>query len=304
MGSWNGTCGLSQLPIVAGTKVKVFLMLKTSADGIIGGSGVCYSTAHFRPWFLPVNAEYDDYGSITAIEDDWNSRYMLEKFQQWLKEKKVRILGDDAEINSPDITSFQTLKDVFDCVERGALVFCTHDSDYNHKTKKWRKYKVELRIGMFMVIESVFDRMYVEYTKEWQSKKNEYYQQQSATSRAKCIEALEKIHTVKEDEADSLVLYDMMFTMALGDAMEERVAIKHYKTLLYDKAKGVSFDTFLEKKKLIDAMSLIMSVLRKMWIPQSGQGSQCEELHYNRALAEAMIIHCDVREKELEAYGL
>jgi hypothetical protein len=57
MGCWNGTCGLSGLPITHGTEMYVFPIVESYRDSF------CYSTALYRPSVLPFRAEYNDYGA-------------------------------------------------------------------------------------------------------------------------------------------------------------------------------------------------------------------------------------------------
>jgi hypothetical protein len=54
MGCWNGTCGLSGLPIFHGTEMYVFPIVESYRDSF------CYSTALYRPSVLPFRAEYND----------------------------------------------------------------------------------------------------------------------------------------------------------------------------------------------------------------------------------------------------
>jgi hypothetical protein len=56
MGCWNKTCGLSNLHIVAGTPVYVFVLERAAEPEH------CYATGHYRPLLLPFESEYDDYG--------------------------------------------------------------------------------------------------------------------------------------------------------------------------------------------------------------------------------------------------
>lgn len=56
MGSWNNTCGLSNLHITSGTPVYVFV-LEEKRD-----NSHCYSTSLFSPLLLPFESEYNDYG--------------------------------------------------------------------------------------------------------------------------------------------------------------------------------------------------------------------------------------------------
>jgi len=57
MGCWNGTCGLSGLPIMHGDKMYVFPIVEGYRDSF------CYSTALYRPTPLGFTAEYNDYGA-------------------------------------------------------------------------------------------------------------------------------------------------------------------------------------------------------------------------------------------------
>jgi len=57
MGCWNGTCGLTNLPIIAGDKMYVFPIAENYSDSF------CYSTAFYRPSVVPFVADYNDYGA-------------------------------------------------------------------------------------------------------------------------------------------------------------------------------------------------------------------------------------------------
>ena len=57
MGSWNGTCGLSGLPIISGEEIYVFPII----EGYSGS--FCYATALYNPMIIPFRAKYNDYGA-------------------------------------------------------------------------------------------------------------------------------------------------------------------------------------------------------------------------------------------------
>lgn len=59
MGSWNNTCGLTNLPIHEGEAVYVFPIKEKDLSGY---RSHCYSTAFYRPMITPFVAEYNDYG--------------------------------------------------------------------------------------------------------------------------------------------------------------------------------------------------------------------------------------------------
>ena len=56
MGSWNKTCGLSNLHIYSGTPVYVFVLERNKTYD------PCYSTGLFSPLLVPFESVYDDYG--------------------------------------------------------------------------------------------------------------------------------------------------------------------------------------------------------------------------------------------------
>lgn len=82
MGSWNGTCGMSQLPIHSGDKVKLILLKKHpfNQDSMIG-NGFCNSDDLFRPLYIPLEGTYNSYGSIEDIKDP-NSQHLMFLFKK------------------------------------------------------------------------------------------------------------------------------------------------------------------------------------------------------------------------------
>lgn len=70
MGSWNGTCLISRLPIVYGDRI-VILPLHENVWGSprnMAGSGYCGISSIWQPWLLPLRGVYNDYGSISKPE--------------------------------------------------------------------------------------------------------------------------------------------------------------------------------------------------------------------------------------------
>lgn len=67
MGSWNGTCGLTGLPISYGDDVYAILIQKERAAH--NPSAPCYPWELFTPATLMVRAKYNDYGGIELNDD-------------------------------------------------------------------------------------------------------------------------------------------------------------------------------------------------------------------------------------------
>jgi hypothetical protein len=118
MGSWNETCGLSNLAIEPREEVVFLLITQSPYEDVIGKSG-CYHTDFFFPRTIPLYGMYDDYGRVafhegqdkiidlikrgfeldlipvdaenkfdTAVSmEDWS----MDNLQEWLHDGKVRI---------------------------------------------------------------------------------------------------------------------------------------------------------------------------------------------------------------------
>jgi len=59
MGSWNGTCAVSNLHVTAGQKVAVFLLLENNEK-----KSFCYGNAMYDMCPIPFYGEYNDYGAV------------------------------------------------------------------------------------------------------------------------------------------------------------------------------------------------------------------------------------------------
>lgn len=93
MGSWNGTCGLSQLPIVNGDKVALFILRQNEYCRDLGG-GFSYSDELWRPICPPVFGNYSDYGLIDKIKDSNNTILSYMKSEHVDINNKELVLND------------------------------------------------------------------------------------------------------------------------------------------------------------------------------------------------------------------
>jgi hypothetical protein len=89
MGCWNGTCLVSNLPIYSGDEV-VFFVLKqkrpgVKLDGLEGGH--FYSDDLYEPLLYPIVGEYDDYGCIENVKEDFS---LIEKYFEKVELTKDR----------------------------------------------------------------------------------------------------------------------------------------------------------------------------------------------------------------------
>jgi hypothetical protein len=95
MGCWNGTCLISNLPIYAGDKVVFFILRrKRGAELARVEQGHYYVDDLYEPILYPIVGEYDDYGCIENVKEDFS---LLEKYfenveltqKEWDKDNDV-----------------------------------------------------------------------------------------------------------------------------------------------------------------------------------------------------------------------
>lgn len=80
MGSWNGTCAISNLHITAGQKVAVFLLLENKDK-----KSFCYSNAMYDLCPIPFYGEYNDYGAVENCRG-FGMNIVLESLREQLYE--------------------------------------------------------------------------------------------------------------------------------------------------------------------------------------------------------------------------
>jgi hypothetical protein len=89
MGCWNETCGITQMPICAGDKVRMFLIVSNDYEGYDDCHS--YTTDLWRPFGLPLKGTYDEYGGIENLEEDALSDLLLASLKEILVEVPNRM---------------------------------------------------------------------------------------------------------------------------------------------------------------------------------------------------------------------
>lgn len=292
MGCWNGTCGVSQLPIRVGDPVRAFLIgVPPYSKG--DQSGYCYSDGRGYPMTLGFKAEYNDYGGVEKIEESfvtellWNQYKDTEKFYLYRNYKA----GGGFEDQRRDI-KFEGLEGfINDVVERDHLYL---DRSLPISGAERDKHAV----GLFMVHEPIYQAClemfqkqtaraleeapkYLEVLKERLSKKGEvgFFAIHSFTSSALVPEPEEKEwdrifpwiwHTQSYDAKSALEPYRQAFIDAIVAEDQQRI------------------EAILKAQAEFYAFCCAMEQLRKGWVPQAGKGSQSEGYDLQGKLILAM----------------
>jgi len=288
MGCWNQTCMLTQLPILAGDKVKVFLLRQI---GDIG-NGMVYPTDVCRPVTPPIDAEYNDYGSVENINENYATK-LIKKACWWesTSEEFFKHLERCKQIHNPDpeasverhgplMFSMVPEKIYYDTISIIAEMDGTiydKDADDNNKI---------IHMPMGDVIQWHDDKYF--------GKVDKMKILELQIEDAKAELANDKTNEVKKAKVKTLELDTMMLGMRSFDAPSGGGSIgelinsfvSHRDSSGWPNTDWMEFITdadvkvyeeFKKDMRELQLFSFGMMILRKTWMPQSGQGSQTME---------------------------
>lgn len=119
MGSYNGTCALSNLSINHGDDIVLVMLTKHPYSGSNGG-GFCYTQLDWHPLFVPIRGKYNDYGGIEDFIEGPHTKHLLKHFAD---DKNFKIVSRkfDKIYGANDHPPFTSLDKLFSCIERGYL---------------------------------------------------------------------------------------------------------------------------------------------------------------------------------------
>lgn len=269
MGSWNGTCGVTQLPIKYRDSVVVFPIKYNYGE--TKGGGFCHITDMYLPLTPPIHGVYNDYGRIEGIDQE-KSQSVMDMLLYQDEENVIQLPKD----------TYETLEDIVYVIERG-------------KVKD---------VGLMMVHKGVYE----EIIDEMGSRKMHYHvdttlkkaYQESIGRFKECaladIATGEHLFAKTIDELDeTYVRYhrrvmgyripciDEIF-YAYPESIEKSVSEKYLIQRVMSEDKGL--ETALVEFKLF---AYGMSLMRKFWTIQTGAGSQIDEVYLQKRVADYVI---------------
>ena len=317
MGSWNKTCGLSNLHITAGTEAYVFVLEPNNDDSH------CYSTHLYSPLLLPFVTEYNDYGGGENSSGP-GFPVIMEAIKKNLHEME---LGEN-KYHDIAVTKEAFGEELFfEAVHEGRLY---RKGNYGDPVKL--EYVMFRKDIVDHILENRVIEQYVGGGKgtiaKYDGEKN-YIQYKFADIVADVLPLLQEIcEMIEKEKADGLD--KSMFRLLGGieylfDYNHPNLAAKwlrgdNYRFSRLVDMKSVIGDLFSEEtptmEKVLKIEALIteylkgvfidsfMEVTRKSWIPAGHEGSQCQELDEYRLLIGAMTKVMDAEEAYYkEIYG-
>lgn len=284
MGSWNKTCGLSNLPIRCGDRVYVFVLEQN--DEI---DSHCYATHLYSPLLLPFESTYNDYG---GGEDSAGPCFDL--IMNGLKDCLVEQEQGENPYHDIPVTKAAWNEELFfDSVHEGRLVV---------KNLRGRKVRGEFAMMRKDLVDDILQNYQIEqYVGEGQGTggwKNSYVWYGFKDILADIRPMLEVLGTDHLRRLSFDIHISKLFTSPnraaswmdkcnayrysrIVDVKDLAVdwltagKIDETETLLAEHLKAAFIDDFLEAN-------------RKSWIPGGHEGSQSQDPQPYRALMNAM----------------
>lgn len=155
MGCWNGTCYLSNLPIVAGQRVVGYVL---ASKKIKSANALCYSTDWAFPISFAFRGKYDDYGGVMEIEDDLATKIFyqhmglkdLGEFEQWVNTQVERDQAKPLDLDKKSRESYEKL------MREQPEKYSTEES---HVPQMIQYFSDSYNLSLYMAHAPIFDRM-------------------------------------------------------------------------------------------------------------------------------------------------
>lgn len=298
MGCWNQTCAISNLHIRAGQDVVVVTLERKN---MMYEPSFCYTDALYRLTPIPFYATYNEYGggeNTTGIGRDVLFDHI----------KKILVEKDIGENQYHDIA---VTKDEFD----EELFF-----DACHEDRLFCKqpFGSEFKVDFVMIHKHIFDSILDNYIfKEYVGGENPYIKYKFDDIKADIPELVKQIKLFLNNQN----IEDSYFLNISGIRYNELFKEKsNYaamwmtdddKSLIFGKNEILAYMIDNSEEDIINlitdmiklqVINAFMSSVRKMWTPQSGQGSQSASHSGYRVLINAMTEVLDAERAEYDFY--
>lgn len=304
MGSWNQTCGLTHLPILAGEKVYVFTLIKNNSY-----YSLCYTTPFWSPITIPFLSHYNDYGGGENSEGP-GLEIVLEALRKNLIEREV------GENKYHDIAVSKNKfgeKEYFDSIHEQRLSIQGSIHEQRHPIQGNGFDKGEMEVGFMMASEVAVNTILENFSYEismWDEKTGKFLKRKKQNYKSLCDDLPEVVERVveliKEKESDSehsdafnkamreILFFRDIFSSIKKDLKDNFacevlrwVGEENRFSRLFNPGNFHTWETWInEGKTKEEIISILKDVLifriiesymdstRNFWSPQCGAGSQ------------------------------
>lgn len=265
MGSWNGTCMISNLPIRYRDRIKLVILYSpyTDVHRLTNTSGHCYTTDLLRPAFYPISGVYNDYGGIEEINKDWSYDFITKVLKKNFKSIEVE----------KKIVDDYLLEDFIFGIERGSLkVMLDEDGEiYDYS-----------RFSYVMIREDIWDGIVtnqINYKTYW----NDQDENDEKGNRIFYIDA--KTFCDRKIEK-SLGVVEKLKGLGIDDFIPHSDMFFHFDDRPYDISEHITYfvDNIQNNEQIRKDYTELMIIrtylnsIRKGWMVQPGAGSQSDDI--------------------------
>jgi hypothetical protein len=274
MGCWNGTCMVSNLPIMAGDKVVAFLISQPPFFDVGAPTREHGPSIFWRPISPPIRAEYNDYGYIENIELGPAPDLALSILRKRLVERDLGENAHDHEVRKADLT-FETLGEWLH----------GHRVQIVNEMGNYDEYLDVLAIEIVMIHASIFDELVEIGPDDWRHDERQSLAAAKHAFVEEMVESSKTLFPTRERRAGEAMLLDevrnTLIDPVLGYAPEGRTEEK-VRALL------AGIDPVIDDIVALRRMDMMLDALRKHWTPMQGAGSQDADYESYRYLMKAM----------------
>jgi hypothetical protein len=328
MGSWAGTCGITQLPI-NDDECRIFLIVENHWEEKTG-SGYCYINDVWYPRGLSLFGHYNDYGALEDIKENINSEILLNGLKQdWVTYIAKNEWEKDVSPNDLTISS------LMEEVERDrALIYEGPSPTKQMRIENWIKTgnnelldlsniqedRPKRTLGMMFILEDIYqsilkyDPIEAHHTDEGYLYRHlsEILCDDMKEWYTKGLEVTKKIDFDKS-KIDCLVSNAVSHKNSFNKRETNspyNKGVKYYYDFLRQKMiEGVPYeesDVQTVTNELIDYTKLVyfMNNARKAWTPQCGKGSQDNNTDVHKLLAKVTLAVCKKQDAIIAEWGI
>ena len=268
MGSFEGTCGVTQLPIYSGDPMKLLLLSKVPTDDVAGG--FCYPNGMWSLRALPVAGEYNDYGSIENYKENWNTDFIVSELKKDAVAKPVGKNQYHDLAVEPDKFTFENILELI------------HESRLEVKIPVPNPGTSTCQIGMMFVHNFVWD-YFVNYEVDSFRKLNKAILVSDGTEWVQSLldisedDVMFKFH-IRYSNPDNAFSRILSSSNSLDNVMVQ-CGIRDYLDHMIDIACGLE-PNIKQLEEMVDQIAetvmfnAMMGHTRKFYSPQSGAGHQ------------------------------
>jgi hypothetical protein len=270
MGSWFGTCGITQLPLV--DEEVVMVPLKLSNTGARHGGDHVYQHDIWTPNGIPVYGKYYDYGEMCMLDG-----------QQRIHDANVGVISHNL-IERPHVDEYDpeiTEESIHDIETYQAAIHSGRLAVNQRNYASDAAEMIEAAVGRMLINRTVWDELVQNGpAPRWKGDttiyNKEYY-------RAGIVTICDPNLSAAQNDIALEVLHNG--TLSIRSVVFD---VRRQANNLSGKIRDAFVAQFADQLAELYVIDNMMMQLRKTWMPQAGAGSQASDYHAYNVLLSGM----------------